>query len=124
MADPPPRGPQDMIDKPKRKWFQFHLSTAIAMMLLVGMIFLLNFQTRWLSDNERPLSEANREFHIRRGWPLTVDRHRALIVYEETVDENRYQTEYRRRYWDGLSKSSDNVIQYRELSGVGIASVF
>src|SRR5438552_3218891 len=33
---PKPRGPRTMIDKPRRPWFQIHLSTAIVLMFVAG----------------------------------------------------------------------------------------
>jgi hypothetical protein len=47
---PPPRGPQDMSDseKPKRKFWQIHLSTAVLLTLVSGALIQINCRDRLL----------------------------------------------------------------------------
>src|SRR6185369_10158628 len=49
MADPPPRGSQDMseAEKPTRKFWQLHLSTAVLLLLTVGAVMLVNSFPRY-----------------------------------------------------------------------------
>jgi hypothetical protein len=44
MVDPPPRGSQDMSEKPKRPWFRFHLLTAVLMICVVAALIGLNLR--------------------------------------------------------------------------------
>lgn len=72
-----------MSETPKRRWFQIHLSTAIAGMFLAGLLLFLNLG---VNETERPWSEYPHEFkkappgftHTRpdrfiskvQGWPV------------------------------------------------------
>jgi hypothetical protein len=64
QTDPPPRGSQDMREKAKRWFWQFHLSTAIAVSIVSAFLLLMNFQRR----------EPKESLGTQYGWPLTAYR--------------------------------------------------
>jgi hypothetical protein len=70
MADPPPRGSQDMSEKPKRKFWQFHLATAILSTFAAASLLFAN-----LSPNRKPLwpdiLPADIYLHVY-GWPMVA----------------------------------------------------
>jgi len=75
-----------MSDKRARRWFQFHLSTAVLMMLVVGAMSWLEmhehrFKLQVIGDNEGPYPE----YIVMRGWPVMMGR--------ETIDKNGIVTE-------------------------------
>jgi hypothetical protein len=44
MADPPPQDSQNISEKQNRKFWQFHLSTAVLMSIMVGCLIPLNWK--------------------------------------------------------------------------------
>ena len=50
-----------MSEKPKRRWFRFHLLTAVLMMLVAGGVLWLNVRVFRLNSAE-----------VARGWPLPL----------------------------------------------------
>ena len=62
-----------MSDKPRRAWFQIHLSTAIVMMFVAGGLMWANFRMRSLRDDSIYLLGGDESDHSRyyvRGWPV------------------------------------------------------
>jgi hypothetical protein len=78
MADPPPKGSQDMSepDKPKRRFWQFHLSTAILMTVAAGGLFGLNLTKHigYRNVNMMPLGAPESVYfsypYHGQGWPF------------------------------------------------------
>jgi hypothetical protein len=71
-----------MSDKPRRPWFQIHLSTAIVLMFGAGALLWLNMRTRYESPDRAVKNElyrllwASHEERLAsvsdfRGWPWT-----------------------------------------------------
>jgi len=53
----------------RRRWFQFHLKTAIVTMILIGAIFTLNFSGQ--RSNEYKYQDSSDRIHvIKYGWPV------------------------------------------------------
>ena len=66
-----------MSDTPKRRWFQFHLATAILLMFALGFDLLL-----WVRSTEQVefyasdgVKEYAREYASDFGFPINVYRH-------------------------------------------------
>jgi len=75
-TDPPPRGSQDMSDKPKRKFWQMGLGSMIALTTCAGALLGLNITDRSNSDSH-VFNVEESEFHgpghnTVRGWPLSI----------------------------------------------------
>ena len=64
----PPRGPQAMNEKqkPRRRWFQFHLRTAVLMMLAASGFIRLNWPSQVL------LVPKSCGVGVAFGWPFEV----------------------------------------------------
>ena len=98
------RGPQAMSDKPRRAWFQLHLSTAIVLMFVASIVAGLNLSYReeyWtlgsqgrlmtIADinvlvrrNENPNNqEIIEEFSRNRyyGWPFEIFDHEVVQIF-------------------------------------------
>jgi hypothetical protein len=58
-----PQGPRNMSDKPHRAWFQFHLSTAILLMFVAGVLLWANIRT-----NEHPPAPAEATYRIQNDF--------------------------------------------------------
>ena len=64
-----------MTDKPRRAWFQLHLSTAIVLMLGCGAMLGLNIVPVNRAYNVRlGMSSPSRSMYIERGWPVLYSR--------------------------------------------------
>jgi hypothetical protein len=77
-----------MSDKPRRPWFQIHLSTAIVLMFVAGGLMFANFGARIT----KPTSNFKMEF----GWPCIVWTRfeiRDLLSFEHREDEYRIRVE-------------------------------
>jgi hypothetical protein len=62
-----------MSEKPKRKFWQFHLSTALILTIAASIILLLNIRLR---DTEELIDHGGGQSSIEQhyGWPCTVYR--------------------------------------------------
>jgi hypothetical protein len=59
--------------KPKRKFWQIHLSTAVAMMFVAGTLLGVNFLQSDELYGYQKYYEVNDLVHVRRsGWPITT----------------------------------------------------
>jgi hypothetical protein len=68
-----PRGSQDMSDKPKRKFWQFHLLTLVLMIMLAGTFVTLNIPREWgLAGVGGPTERSWNSSNTTVGWPLKV----------------------------------------------------
>jgi len=67
-----------MSDQPRRRWFQFHLSTILLSTLVLAVFMGLNLRPTRFGDDDA--------YHARKyGWPLTVciiENVKARVGYE------------------------------------------
>ena len=66
-----------MSDRPKRRWFQFHLSTALILMFSTGIIIWLNVSRVMLQPRGWPCEMES--FEWKRTY--TVPAHRVTTLY-------------------------------------------
>jgi len=70
-----------MSDKPKRRFWQIHLSTAVVMMVLAGIFVCLNLKRRFEVTESRAGHHGREESGlIEHGWPVTAFHHYALVL--------------------------------------------
>src|SRR5437762_2894418 len=64
-----------MSDKPRRPWFQIHLSTTVIMMLTAGVLLGLNLSDHTPHVTQSP-SQLPEEIYFLggRGWPFSVQQ--------------------------------------------------
>ena len=58
-----------MSDKPKRRWFRFHLSTAFGMMLVAGCMIGVNTRCQVIFSNYEEVGVEHCR-HCQYGWPM------------------------------------------------------
>ena len=82
-----------MTDKPRRSWFQLHLSTAIVMMFVAGGLLGLNIvskTTNYTATDYAPYNALSFDgpppeivsYSFDRGWPFTCER---MIYFADSV---------------------------------------
>jgi hypothetical protein len=98
-GDLPKRGPRAMSDKPRRPWFQIHLSTAIVLMFVAGGIGSINLRVTRTERTESVFSSIVGEGHADDkftyyGWPC--DSFYELSTVEKDGTEYFYDSPIRR----------------------------
>ena len=92
-----------MTDKPRRPWFQLHLSTAIVMMFVAaGLIW---------ANTSRSVHFSDPEFYVEKfGWPNAMCRRISYVDIDSNGNESRklsdWEWEWKGNhpvYWNALS---------------------
>ena len=73
-----------MSDKPRRAWFQIHLSTAIVLMFVAGGLLWANVVYRVDPSFAFAHDGARIELHVQ-GWPLHFDEYTIPSFRKDTV---------------------------------------
>ena len=117
-------------EKSKRRWFQFHLSTAIALMLTTGAFVGLNLQRHiskqsWTYHFESSPGKAH-TFELpteRFGWPITVVASVPTDYLRNLENCNELYVEDNGRF-DTLALIGNAVVALTTLGGIALVSKF
>ena len=97
-----------MTNKPKRRFWQIHLSTAIVLMLLASGLLGLNVQPR--NTHIEYSSLPGRTHFVQFGWPLTLEYELQVHELGEHVEAQDEGMSFGIKLWAAVSNCILGVI--------------
>lgn len=101
-----------MSDKPRRRWFQFHLSTAVVLTLIAGGIL-------WINTHEATQKWRHYSLLTVTGWPFSITE----SFHLDAQKERAAGIDFELADSDKIERNDDGEVVKIERSGINLTGL-